>query len=244
MAGHKHLYDQIRALRSKGMTYREINEQLGTTIPKNSLSHICKDVILPGFYSAKIRKLEIININLQRKKALLANKRILEKRISVLRQTALQKLKGEYKKYFVALAMLYLGEGGKRGQLPGSRGLSLGSSDPLIIQSYISLLKICYEKKTSDLRARVLYRADQNITELEKYWSKVAGLKRNQFYKTKFDPRTVGKPTLKVDYRGVCVIFCSGADIQLELQFIAEHLAKEINSLTALRDPKSVGAVV
>jgi hypothetical protein len=38
---------------------------------------------------------------------------------------------------------------------------------------------------------------------LEKFWQKITGIPKNLFYKTRIDPRTIGKPTLKIDYKGV-----------------------------------------
>ncbi len=121
--------------------------------------------------------------------------------------------------------MLHLGEGAK---WKSHRGLMLGSSDPDIIRLYIKLLKICYGKKNTDMRCRISYRADQDINELETYWSKITNISRSNFYKTRPDPRTVGKPTKNKDYKGVCVITSSGTDIQLELESIAKIILKNI----------------
>ena len=126
------------------------------------------------------------------------------------------------------LAMLYLGEGAK---WKGHSGLLLGSSDSTIILLYISLLEKCYKIKPSRLKCRISYRADQDIRELEKYWSGVTGIPEENFYKTKPDPRTKGKKTKKNDYKGVCVITCAGSHIQLELEEIAKLLLKKIKGL-------------
>jgi len=115
------------------------------------------------------------------------------------------------------LAFLYLGEGSK---WSGHSGLMLGSSDNNIIKLYLHLLKKCYSLDAGKLKCRISYRADQNINLLEKYWSKVTGIPIKNFYKTKPDPRTVGKPTKNKDYKGVCVIMGGGTAIQLELEAI------------------------
>lgn len=115
------------------------------------------------------------------------------------------------------LAMLYLGEGAK---WQSARGLTLGSSDPNIVRIYLHLLKKCFYILPNQLHCRISYRADQNIEELKKYWSRITEIPLGNFYKTKPDPRTVGKPTKKKEYKGVCVISGGGTKIQLELETI------------------------
>ncbi|MBL7156219.1 MAG: hypothetical protein ISS87_01310 [Candidatus Pacebacteria bacterium] len=119
----------------------------------------------------------------------------------------------------IALAILYLGEGEK---WKGRGRLCLGSSDPDIIKLYLKSLRTCYDINEKKLRCRVGYRADQNINELQKFWSKITKIPASQFYQTRIDPRTKGKKSIKRDYKGVCVIYYGSAEIQLELAIIAK----------------------
>ncbi len=125
----------------------------------------------------------------------------------------------------IALAILYLGEGNK---WKSHRGLMLGSSDPDIINLYIKLLKSVYDIPKSAMRVQVLHRADQNFTSLVSFWSETIGLPKEYFYKSKPDPRTIGKPTKNKNYKGVCVISCAGTKIQLELDIVARIICKGI----------------
>lgn len=118
----------------------------------------------------------------------------------------------------LALATLYLGEGAK---WKSTRGLALGNSDPDIVKIYIQLLEQCYGINRNDLKARITYRADQDIEKLIEYWSNISGIPRNNFYETKPDPRTKGSRTRKKDYMGVCTVIGGGTEIQLELDIIA-----------------------
>ena len=221
------LREKARKLRTDGRTYSEIQKTLGISIPKSTLSSWCQNVILPDWYKAKIQELN--NKNFTKAQAM-AHASIRRRRDLFLKEVrrestiVLKKFNKEGLK--VALAMLYLGEGAK---WRGHSGLSLGSSDPNIILLYVSLLKKCYKIKPETLKCRVSYRADQKISELEKYWSSIAKVPRENFYKTKPDPRTKGKRTKKIDYKGVCVITCAGAKIQLELEEIAKLLYKKIS---------------
>lgn len=118
----------------------------------------------------------------------------------------------------IALAFLYLGEGAR---WKTHRGLQLGSSDHVILSLYIHMLKRCYNIDKTFFRCYICYRADQNLTELTRYWSKTLKIPISQFNTTsKPDRRTIGKPTRKSSYMGVCIISCRGTKIQQELEMI------------------------
>lgn len=125
----------------------------------------------------------------------------------------------------IQLAILYKAEGAKHGSYSG---LSLGSSEASVLRLYIALLKLCYEKPTHSFRARIQHRYDQDAAQLKQFWAGELGLADDQFYKSYADARTKGVPTNKREYKGVCVISCSGADIQLELEAIAVKYAQKI----------------
>lgn len=224
-------YEKIRHLRLRGLTYNEINSKLNLNIPKSTLAYICKGLELPDYYSEKIRNLSINNLELARLASAESAKSRFNKQEDLAREEA-YKLASKLtpQSLLSALAMLYLGEGSKRS---GFRGLSLGSSDPLIINLYILLLDMVYGIPVKRLKARITYRADQNLTLLTEYWSNITGINKKDFYKTKPDPRTLGKPTKNTSYRGVCTIYCSGTDKQLALQMYAEVLFEKLRGCSS-----------
>ena len=217
--------EKIRLLRSQGYTYPEIIAELGKPIPKSTLSYICRDVSLPASYSRKIKTLNQKHLREARQKALVANRNNQERIALDIKTRNLEFANLSDREAKIALAYLYLGEGAKRS---GFRGLALGSSNPAIIKSYIGLLHRCYGITPEELKCRILYRADQNLDALERYWSQLTGVRRANFYKTKPDPRTVGKPTLQSDYKGVCVLSRRGTEIQLELQIITDIIVENM----------------
>lgn len=220
-------YKDIQTLRARGLTYHEINQRLGTSIPKSTLNYICKDIVLtPEQILRKEKYLrELLTIN--RAKALETNRKLQESLQQEIknRNTELSQLSDREAK--VALALLYLGEGAKRSS---HRGIYLGSSDPKIISIFLGLMKRCYDIEVEEFKCRISYRADQNLSELEEFWSHHTGIPRENFYKTIPDPRTVGKPTLKTDYKGVCVLTRKGTEIQLELQAIADIIFENMGT--------------
>lgn len=211
---------QAVRLRKQGKTYSEIQNNLRTAIPKSTLSYWCKDILLSQLYYDKIQLLNIANAKKGREIAVAVNKIKREKYLSSLvkRNKYLIPLLKNQDIAKIALAMLYLGEGAK---WKSHRGLLLGSSDSDIVKIYIKLLQRCYNISRRRIRARILYRADQDINSLTIFWSHVTGIPKHHFYKTKPDPRTIGKKTKKKDYRGVCVITCGGTEVQIELDIIA-----------------------
>lgn len=111
--------------------------------------------------------------------------------------------------------MLYLGEGKK---YSGRSVCTLGSADPKIITLFLWFLKQVFAFNAAKVRCTVQCRADQNHETLESYWSTVTRIPRSQFYKTRIDPRTVGKPTQKQNYKGVLKIEYMSALPVLELE--------------------------
>jgi len=223
------LKEQVQALRTEGKTYSEIKNALRINIPKSTLSDWCRDVKLPDWYDEKIKGLNDKSFNKARKIAWASNKKKREDFLKDVENRALNVISRlDRENLKIILAMLYLGEGAK---WKGHHGLMLGSSDSDIILLYLGLLSKCYGIKTTDVRSRICYRADQNIKKLEAYWSKITGIPLRNFYKTKPDPRTIGKKTEKKEYKGVCVITCKGTNIQLELEKIARLLSEKIKGL-------------
>lgn len=123
----------------------------------------------------------------------------------------------------IALSMLYLGEGSKG---LGRGSLRFGNSDSFVIDLFLNLIRKCYIIDEKKFRCTILCRADQDITKLEKFWQKATKIPKTQFYKTRIDARTIGKPTKKSDYKGVCVIDYFSADIFLDLMQIPKIIHK------------------
>ena len=219
------LKEKVIKLRKQGKTYLEIQKILKTSIPKSTLSYWCSDIPLPLNFQRRIRDYNKFNLNKARTIALGVIKTKRERYLKDLEDRNLYLLKKLDKDVLkIALSMLYFGEGTK---WKSHSGLFLGNSDPNLIKLYLKLLKSCYKINTDRLRCRISYRADQNINELQEFWSKITKIPLTHFYKTKPDPRTVGKKTRKKDYKGVCVILCTKAtEIQLELETIAKLIVK------------------
>jgi len=205
-------------LRKKGKTYSEIQKTLGTRIPKSTLSYWCSKIELPKKHRDRIRELILKNAHDGRAVALIVNRIKREKYLKSVenRNKHLVKTLEDKDIAKIVLAMLYLGEGGKH----QNGSLMLGNSDPFIIRLFLHSLRYCYSIDESKFRCTLMCRADQNTKRLEKFWSEVTNIPLSQFYRARQDARTIGKPTKKKDYKGVCKIDYFSADIYTELMMI------------------------
>ncbi len=221
------MYSQYRklkikavALRRKGRTYGEIRKMVGNPIQKSTLSYWFKNIILSEKSQKKLNQAIDKNIKKAQDKALATNKKKREDYIHAVRDRVVcfPKMLKDKNIAKIALAMLYLGEGSKTKK--GS--LTLGNSSPMVIRLFLHLLRFCYSIDESKFRCTVQCRADQNIDKLEKFWSSLTKISFSQFYKAQIDPRTIGKPSKNLDYKGVCRIDYFSGDIFMELTQIAE----------------------
>lgn len=216
--------ERVLELRKSGNTYSEIINLLGKNIPKSTLSGWCKNIPLSSESKLRIKNKILSNASKARILALRTNRikrknylESVEKRVSYLKDSLKNKNIAK-----ISLAMLYLGEGSKCTQ--GS--LMFGNSDPKIIKLFLKLLRYCYVIDENKFRCTLQCRADQNIKNLENFWSNMSKISLNKFYAAKIDSRTIGKKTKKNDYKGVCRIDYFSADIYNELTKIIELLTK------------------
>jgi|SRR3989344_798236 len=207
-------------LRRQGKTYLEIKKSLKTVIPKSTLSYWCRSIVLPLGYQRRIHDYNKFNLIKARNIALLVNRQRRKKYLNSIanRNKHLAKTIKDRNVAKIALSMLYLGEGSKS---PSRGSLMFGNSDSFIISLFLHFLRYCYDINESKFRCTLQCRADQNISKLEKFWSKATKIPLSQFYKARIDPRTIGKPSKKLDYKGVCRIDYFSSEIFIELNQIA-----------------------
>jgi len=214
-------------LRKGGMTSHEINHILGQNIPKSTFTGWFRGIELTVKQKVRISKLNADKLDRARVRAVEVNK---IKRNNFLK--SLDKINYPICKKIedkatakIALAMLCLGEASKYGS--GSV-FSLGNTNYKIIILFITLLKSCFEIDEKKFRCTVMCRADQNIKELERYWQEKSGIPKEQFYKTRIDARSIGKPTKKVGYKGVLKVDYMETKIQLELESLASMIYNQL----------------
>lgn len=204
---------KVISLRKSGRTYGEIRKEIGQIIPKSTMSEWCRGVYLNSEQRRTIDERIKENCQKGREVACMVNARRRQEYLNsiVNRNKYLIKIFRNKDVAKIALSMLYLGEGYKK------NALRFGNSDSFTISLFLNLLRKCYKIDENKLRCTILCRADQNINKLEMFWQNITNIPSCQFYKTRIDPRTIGKPSKKLDYNGVCVIDYFSTDIFWDL---------------------------
>lgn len=221
------IISEAKELRAKGKTYREIRIALNLKIPKSTFSTWLKNIELPDHYENKVSLLNFKNLEKARKISIQRNKERRKIQIKEYqdKNRGLIKNSNKINMAKIALAMLWLGEGSK------TRGVfRFGSSDPRIIKLFLWGIKRCFQFDMTKVRCTVQCRADQNIEFLEKYWMNITNVPKKLFYKARIDPRTVGKTTQDLDYKGVLRVDYFDVKIQDEMATIVNMLYNQISN--------------
>ncbi len=216
--------DFARSLRRQGHTFVEIQKRLGICIPKPTLVHWFKSIKLTSAQKAKIVSKNLQHLYTARARSVEARSERKSEYLAKLEQKhlPLASLLVEPSVAHIMLGCLYLAEGSKN----SSGKLTFGNSDPRIIALYLKLLRASYILDESKFRCTLQARADQDIASLENFWHKLTGIPRKQFYKARIDPRSIGKATLKRDYKGVCRIDYFSAELFNEITSIGIVLTR------------------
>jgi len=201
----KQIIEKAVEIRRSGGTYDSIRADLALNIPKSTLSGWLRD--LPESeqirYQNKARDLT----NLQRARSssieYYRKRRESLEALSLADNQYLKSALNNSESMKIALSMLYLGEGTKN---PRRGCVTFGNSDPETIQLFLKLFRVTYCATESKFRVTVLCRGDQDGDALSRYWSGITGIPLERFYRPRYDQRTLGKPTKKKEYPGVCVI--------------------------------------
>lgn len=174
---------KARALRKQGKSINEIVKESGFS--KASVSGWVRDIVLTKAQkeriSAKGRSFESIE-----KRRI--NRLINEK---AKRQIIIDNAKRDYtnislEELKLIGIILYLGEGGKT-----ARGMvRLANSDPAVIKIMMRFLREVCKVSESRFRGSIHTFTHANVVQTEKYWSKISGIPRKQFYKTYIKPST------------------------------------------------------
>ena len=219
--------NEAKILRSKAYTYGEIRKALNLIVPKGTLHSWFKGIVLPSSYYLKLKSINKNHLTKARAISIDKNKIKRQDFLDGLDKINTSIADSIHNKDVakIALATLCLGEASK---YKTSRSFSLGNTDPRIIIIFLVLLKKCFNFNLEKVRCTVQCRADQDIEDLEKFWQNVTGVPKRLFYKARIDPRTIGSPTRKKDYKGVLRIDYFDSRVQLELESLADLVYNQL----------------
>ena len=217
------LKDKAISLRKKGKSIRDIEERL--KIPRSTLSGWLKNIVLSKSQKKVLDKKWREALVLARRGSMLwHNQQKLErlKKAELEADNVLNSIKIDKNSLDIALAMLYLGEGTKKGDIT-----SVGNSDPLILKFFVEGIIKNYNFDRNKIKCELHLRADQNQNKIKKYWSTELNIPLCNFLATSFDKRTVGRKTYK-DYKGVCIVRFGTVAIQRKLVYLSRKFCEKI----------------
>lgn len=197
-----------------GSSYAEICHALDLNISKSTMSGWFKYLVLPPEMQDLLKRKSLTNLSKAREKLAVQRVRRRQQTLEAIRVDNLGLLDQltDPTSAKLALAMLFWAEGSKK-----EDSLTFGNSDPALIRMFLQLLRCCYKLDEDKFRCTVMCRADQDAAALQGFWSEVTSIPLHRFYKSSIDMRTVGKPTRKDNYKGVCRINYYSSTIGREL---------------------------
>jgi len=218
------LKSRAHDLRLRGFTYAEINAKLDKKLAKSTLSYWFKDIHLTQKQIDRIKEINKEKLAQARAMSVDIRKQRKEDQLNQLLQkySHLSKFFNDNNIARLSLGLLYLAEGSKNTK----NKLVFGNSDPKIIKLFMRLLRQIFTIDEAKFRCTVQCRADQDVVALESFWSEATNIPLTKFYKARIDPRSIGKTTLKHDYKGVCRIDYFSTNTYNELRAISIILTR------------------
>ncbi len=93
------------ALRKSGLSYREINLQIGLVIPKSTLSYMCRNIVMSEAYRTSFSSKREGRLAYARSLAVVKNKELLNARIDDAKSRAFQSLASDRREKYIALTV-------------------------------------------------------------------------------------------------------------------------------------------
>ncbi len=224
-ASRLELRRRARALRRKGLSYKEIREKI--SIPKSTLSLWLKDVPLAP---EDRRRLYTKQINLmsrgvgsQRERRLREIETIIEKAMGEIANP----ISEESFKLFGAA--LYWAEGSKTTEL------KITNSDPRMILFMVRWLKKVFNIDPSILKAHLNIYSQQNDIELKKFWSDLTDIPFDRFGKSYIKPTNKGHKKNTLYYGTMQIYVPKSVDLKHRIfgwiKAILQNFEKDVSSV-------------
>jgi hypothetical protein len=123
----------------------------------------------------------------------------------------------------IAGAMLYWGEGNKKGN-----SVALANSDPRMVSVFLKFLRVICGIDNHRLRVTTHYYSDHEPKELLQYWSRITKIPANQFYKSFLHQDTKGTYKKKSQYGTISVQYSDKKLLRMINSWIQEYQSQFI----------------
>lgn len=207
------LRDRARELRLQGLTYDQIELELGCS--KSSISLWVRDLPKPEPRYTEEERRDRMNTGLARRRAAQDQERQETKRLAREEVGTLSD-----RELFLAGVALYWAEGSKDKPYRRTEVLQFINSDPNVITLYLRWLELL-EVSRDRMHFRVAIHESADVSAAESFWSDVTGVPSTKFRRAtlkKHNPKTTRKNTAGT-YRGCLVIYVSkSADLYRRME--------------------------
>ncbi|GAA0320684.1 hypothetical protein GCM10010302_69810 [Streptomyces polychromogenes] len=224
------LRDRARELRLQGMTYDQIQVELGCS--KSSISLWVRDLPKPERHTRRVTT-DMTQAQAGRREA--HERRLVEHEAT--RQAAATEIGTlSERELFLLGVALYWAEGAKAKPHPQ---IKFVNSDPNMIRTFLAWLRLM-SVENERLRFTLQIHETADITAAEDYWQGIVGLGAAHFYKTavkRHNPRTNRKNT-GTGYRGcLTVSVLRGAELHRRIEGAWCGIVGGIDSITKTQCP-------
>lgn len=216
--------ERARELRRAGLTYPEIVSELGCEVAQGTLSGWLSDIELTTEQKARIKRKEVEGARNAQPFGVLWNRLQKQKRLQTAADQALphaKRLSQDREALQLMAAALYIGEGSK-----AEDSFSISNSDPLVIQTWMALLRRNFEIDESRFRCQLAISEGMDEKDLGKFWSEVTHIPLSQFIKGSVKKNPGSKK--RDGYKGVCIVHYYSLAVRRYLDALAQGVISEI----------------
>lgn len=223
---HKNIVDlkeKAVALRLKGASYPEIEEQLG--VNRSTLSGWLSKLALSKSSAEKISNRKGRHLVAARILAAEAHRKIHQRDIKEQEEIVHKEYgnnKFDKQTLELILTALYLGEGVKRDNV-----IALANANSRIVFAFVNLVRRIFDADENKFKCFLHLRMDQSDNIEKKYWSGSLSIPVEKFGKSQFDSRTLGKKT-HLGYHGVCIVYYYDARLARRIKALQNCLLDKI----------------
>jgi transcriptional regulator with XRE-family HTH domain len=177
---HWSVKEKARALRAKGLSYKEICKRV--PVAKSTISLWCRDV--PLSTAQKNRLWQKRDTQLKGIKAI--QRMFWKRRCEAFSAGTKMIMTLKRDERFIAGLMLYWGEGTKQ------KRTSIANSDPRVIQFMVRWFNDFFDVTPDEMSMHVHMHSGQNENAIKSYWSELTGVPLENFHKSFTKPEGSG----------------------------------------------------
>ncbi len=206
--------NKARALRRRGLSYREIQKQVDAA--KSTISRWCRDIILEPEQLERLKKKRltgsargrIVGAKVQQQRRIRKTRKLKKKGIAEIGKLS-------KRERFIAGLGLYIGDG-----LKGDRAVGFSNSNPLIIRFMINWFREFLDIPDSRYRGQIWIHDNLDEKVAKNFWTDLTGIALKNFHKSyiaknKKDSNKIRKKHHKY---GVFSIKISSVDAQRKIK--------------------------